>query len=46
MEGNKVLNDEPGGFTMYETGRLPKQYVSPKPAMVARRPDIVKALGF
>lgn len=45
-DGNKVLNNDPGGFTMYEAGKLPKQYVSPTTAMVARRPEIVKALGF
>ena len=46
-EGNKVLNDEPGGFTVYETDKAPKQLQSPQIAMVlAKQRDIVRLLGF
>ncbi len=45
-EGNKVVNDDPGGFTLYDTSRLPKEYEPPKPGMAARKDAIVKLLGF
>ena len=45
-EGNKVVNDDPGGFTIYDTSRLPKDYTSPKPGSAGRKDAIVKMLGF
>lgn len=45
-EGNKVFNDDPGGVTMYDTSKLPKQYESPKPNALARRDLVTKLLGF
>ena len=45
-EGNKVINDEPGGFTMYDTNKLPKQYQSPKPGAAARKDQVSRLLGF
>jgi ABC-type glycerol-3-phosphate transport system substrate-binding protein len=45
-EGNKVMNDEPGGFAIYESSKLPKDYQQEKPGTAARRPAIVKILGF
>lgn len=46
QEGNKVFNDDPGGVTMYDTGRLPRQYESPKANALARRDQVIKLLGF
>ena len=45
-DGNQVVNADPGGFSIYDNSRLPKQYESPKPGMVARKDAIVKLLGF
>jgi iron(III) transport system substrate-binding protein len=45
-EGNKLFNDDPGGFTIYEPNKLPKEYQSPKPGAAARREAITKLLGF
>ena len=45
-EGNKVFNDDPGGDTMYDTSRLPRQYESPKANALARRDLVIKLLGF
>ena len=45
-EGNKVMNDEPGGLTVYESSKLPKEYQQEKPGTAARRPAMVKLLGF
>lgn len=45
-EGNREFNNDPGGISMYETARLPKQYQSPKPGVLARKEEIAKALGF
>ena len=45
-DGNQVVNADPGGFSIYDTSRLPRQYESPKPGMVARKDTIVKLLGF
>ena len=45
-EGNQVVNADPGGFTIYDTTRLPRQYESPKPGMAARKDTIVRLLGF
>lgn len=41
-EGNKVFDDDPGNATVYDSSKLPKQYVSPKNR---RRDQIVKVLG-
>lgn len=46
QEGNKVVNDDPGGTTVYETGRLPRQYESPNPGAISRRDEIARLLGF
>lgn len=45
-EGNAVLNDEPGGLTIYDTLKLPKEYQPEKPGVAARRDSITKLLGF
>ncbi len=45
-EGNKVFNDDPEGFTVHETGRLPRDYVSPTADAVDARERIGKMLGF
>lgn len=45
LEGNKVLNDYPGGINVYDTSRLPKQYGSPKFSALARKAQIEKLLG-
>ncbi len=46
QEGNKVVNDDPGGMTIYDTGRLPRGYESPKPGSSARLGQFMKLLGF
>lgn len=46
QEGNKVLNDDPGGFSMYESARLPSQYVSPDAAALKSTDRIANLLGF
>ena len=45
-EGNKVVNDEPEGITLYDTSKLPKEYQSPKPGTAGRKDQIVKLLGL
>lgn len=45
-EGNTVFNDDPGGMTIYDTSKLPKQYVAPRPGTAARAAEISKLLGF
>ena len=45
-DGNQVVNADPGGFSIYDSSRLPRQYESPKPGMVVRKDAIVKLLGF
>ena len=45
-EGNKVMNDEPGGFSVYDSAKLPKEYQSEKPGTVARKAVLTKLLGF
>lgn len=46
-EGNSVFNADPGGFTIYDTSRMPKDYHPPKiTGEAARRDQIVKLLGF
>jgi iron(III) transport system substrate-binding protein len=44
-EGNKVFNDDPGGFSIYDTSALPKGYVAPTPPTKARIEQITKLLG-
>jgi iron(III) transport system substrate-binding protein len=46
LEGNKVINADPGAFTVYDTANLPKRYVVPKPGVGARREELRKLLGF
>lgn len=46
LEGNRVLNDDPGGMTVYDTARLPKGYESPRRGSSARLPQFMKLLGF
>jgi len=45
-EGNKVVNADPGNFTMYDTDRLPKRYTAAVPLTPARRDTIRKLLGY
>ena len=45
-EGNTIFNDDPGGMTVYDTSKLPKQYVAPKLGTAARAAEIAKLLGF
>ena len=45
-EGNKVVNSDPGNFTMYDTDRLPKRYTVAVPLTAARRDTIRKLLGY
>lgn len=45
-EGNRVLNDEPGSISIYDTSQLPKQYEAPKAGTAARKDQIAKLLGF
>lgn len=46
MEGNKVLNEDPGGFTMYDTAKLPAQYVPADINATKVLDPMAKALGF
>lgn len=46
QEGSKVFNSEPGSFSPFDTANLPKEYVSPKQGLLARREQITKLLGF
>jgi len=46
QEGNKVLNDDPGGFSMYDTARLPAQYVPADTEATKQNDRIAKLLGF
>lgn len=45
-EGNAVVNDDPGGMTIYDTSRLPKGYESPKLGSSQRLDEVMKLLGF
>lgn len=45
-EGNKVFNDNPGGFTVYSLTSLPKGYEAPKPGGMAFMSQISNLLGF
>ncbi len=44
-EGNKVVNADPGGATIYDASGLPKGYESPKPGSSKRLGQIMKLLG-
>ena len=46
MEGNKVLNDEPGGITIYDSKGLPRQYESPKASAQGRSAELTGLLGI
>ena len=45
-EGSEVFNRDPGGFSMYDTSKLPKQYEAPKLVPKSRIDQIMKLLGF
>lgn len=45
QEGNKVVNDDRGSTTVYDTAALPKDYRSAKPGTSARRPEVLRILG-
>lgn len=45
-EGNKVFNEEPGIVGVYDTRRMPKQYVQPKPVSKEQVDNMAKLLGF
>lgn len=45
-EGNGVLNNDPGGFTMYDTAKLPAQYVPADTEAGKQNDRIAKLLGF
>jgi iron(III) transport system substrate-binding protein len=45
-EGSKVVADDPGQFSLYDSGKLPKGYEPPKPMTPARRDETRKALGY
>lgn len=41
-----MFNRDPGGFSMYDTGKLPKQYEAPRLVPKPRIDQIMKLLGF
>lgn len=45
-EGNKVFNDDPGGFTIYDLGSIPKGYEGPARGGTAFKEKITNLLGF
>jgi iron(III) transport system substrate-binding protein len=45
-EGNQVFNDEPGLAGVYDTKRLPKQFVLPKPVTKVQIDNMAKLLGY
>jgi iron(III) transport system substrate-binding protein len=45
-EGNKVFNDDPGGFPIYDLSMLPKGYEAPSRQSAAYRTQILNLLGF
>ena len=45
-EGNKVFNDDPGGMTIYDTSKLPREYQASNIKNEARRDQIIKLLGL
>ena len=44
--GNKVYNDDPGSYGVYDSASIPKGYESPKPGVGARAPQVNKLLGL
>jgi iron(III) transport system substrate-binding protein len=44
--GNKILNDDPGSISVYDTSKLPAKYHSPSPERVAKKDQVIKLLGF
>ena len=46
LEGNRIFNDDHGGFTIYDVSHLPGEYQSPRPGLVARKDEFAKLLGF
>lgn len=46
LEGNKVFNDDPGGFPIYDLSSLPKGYEAPPGDAVAHKQQIMTLLGF
>lgn len=46
-EGNKVFNDDPGGFSIYDTGSaMPKQFQFPRQTTAEQKEKITRLLGF
>lgn len=46
-EGNKVFNDDPDGFSIYDTKAVPKEYKAPKmTGEINRRDMLAKLLGL
>lgn len=45
-EGNAIFNSSPGDVSPFDTAKLPKQYESPKPGVVKRQAEVMKALGI
>ncbi len=46
VEGNKVFNGDPGGMSIYDTSRLPKEYQPANVKNEARKDQISKLLGL
>lgn len=46
QEGNKVWNNDPGSFGIYELDKLPKGYQTPPEGLEPHREKIRKLLGF
>lgn len=44
-DGNRVFNDEPGVASVYDAAGLPRLYEAPRSASVARRGQLMQALG-
>lgn len=45
-DGNKALNDEPGGIMIYDTRGLPRQYEAPKLSAQKRSAELFAQLGI
>ncbi len=46
LAGNKGVNDDPGGFTVYKSTRLPAQYVASSAEAVKSTDGLSKLLGL
>ena len=44
--GNKVYNDDPGSYGVYDSASIPKGYESPKQGVAARAPLVNRILGI